>query len=327
MKKKVFRYVFWAAVAAVLVWLCLRNIDWAAFWTALQQCRWSYVLLSMFLGVASLFIRALRWQMLLKPLDPSVSLVTCFNAYNIGMVVNLAVPRAGELAKMGCVVGHSSKDADGKRLLGADKVIGTIVTERVWDLLFVGIITLIVVLCCWGDFGDFVSGLFGGGSALSWVLWGVLALVAVLIPLLWFLRKKGGFWARTWEFVAGIGKGIGSFRHMEKGWLFLLYTLIIWTFYWLMSACILWALPLLEERTLLDALFLSLIGTISTVVPVPGGFGVYHGMVAGAMQAVWKVPLDLSMVYAVLNHESQVIVHALCGLGSYLHESFFRRSQ
>ena len=327
MKKKVFSYVFWAAVAAVLVWLCLRKIDWSAFRTALEQCRWSFVLLSMFLGALSIFIRALRWRMLLKPLDPAVSIITCFNAYNIGMVVNLAVPRAGELARMGYVVRHSTQGADGKRLAGADKVIGTILTERVWDVFFIALITTVTVFASWDDFGTFVAGILGGSTNIAWLLGGLAAVAALAVWLLWRLRNRGGVWGRIWGFVAGIGRGIGSFRQMEKGWLFLLYTLIIWTLYWLMSASILWALPHLEERTLLDALFLSLVGTISTIIPVPGGFGVYHGMVSGTMQALWKLPLETSMVYAVLNHESQVITHAILGLGSYLHESFFRRSR
>ena len=129
-------------------------------------------------------------------------------------------------------------------------------------------------------------------------------------------------------FIQGIGEGLGSFRRMKRGWLFLLYTFLIWILYWFMSACIVWALkdmPVFGSLTLVDALFISLVGSISSIVPIPGGFGIYHGMVSGALQVLWGIPKDPCMAFAVLNHESQVLTQAVCGLVSYIHESFFRK--
>ena len=156
----------------------------------------------------------------------------------------------------------------------------------------------------------------------------LLLLLALLVCICWCLRNRGGFWGRVWTFVQGIGEGLGSFRRMKRGWLFLLYTLLIWSLYWFMSACIVQALnqmPVFGSLTLVDALFISLVGSISTMVPVPGGFGIYHGMVSGALQVLWNIPRDACMAYAVLNHESQVFTQAVCGLVSYIHESFFRK--
>ena len=53
-------YVFWVAVAVLLVWLCFRQMDWAQFVLALEHCKWEWVLVSMALGVLSIFIRGLR---------------------------------------------------------------------------------------------------------------------------------------------------------------------------------------------------------------------------------------------------------------------------
>ena len=117
---------------------------------------------------------------------------------------------------------------------------------------------------------------------------------------------------------------------MKRAWLFFLYTAIIWALYWIMSASIVWALQDIEsfaQLTLTDAFFLMIAGSISSVVPVPGGFGAYHGVVAGALHRIWKMPMGIGMVYATLNHESQVLTQAVCGLASYIHESFFRRTK
>ncbi len=324
-------YVFWVAVAVLLVWLCFRQMDWTQFVLALERCRWEWVLASMALGILSIFIRGLRWRMLLTPLDPGTSILTCFNAYAIGSAANLALPRVGEVVRLAYAVNHSSKDARGKRLLSADKALGSIVTERVWDMLFVGLITVLVLVLKWDDFGTFFSETFSwGGRLLAWALAGLVLVGTGTVALFWYMREKGGFWLQGWTFIRGIGEGLGSFRHMKNGWLFLLYTLLIWTLYWFMSAAILWALrdmPEFSTFTLADALFISLVGSLSSMVPVPGGFGVYHGMVGGALQVLWGLPKDSCMAFAVLNHESQVLTQALCGLGSYIHESFFRNKQ
>lgn len=328
--RNILQYLFWAAVAVVLVYFCFRSIDWNQFMQALERCNWKWVLLSIALGILSLFIRGLRWRMLLLPMDAKTSILTCFNAYNICSAVNLFLPRVGEVVRLAYVVGNSSRDQDGKRLLSADKALGSIVIERVWDMLFVGMLTALVLVLKWEDFGAFFTENFsGGGKVMSLLIPGVLLGVALAIVLLWLLRNKGAFWERAWSFVKGIGEGLGSFRRMKRGWLFLLYTFLIWTLYWLMSACIVWALkdmPVFSPLTLVDALFISLVGSVSTMVPVPGGFGIYHGMVSGALQVLWGIPKDSCMAFAVLNHESQVLTQAVCGLVSYIHESFFRKA-
>ena len=327
--KNTLQYLFWAAVAVVLVYFCFRSIDWTQFMLALEHCKWEWVLVSIGLGILSLFIRGLRWRMLLMPLDAKTSIITCFNAYNICSAVNLFLPRVGEVVRLAYVVKNSSKDEEGKRLLSADKALGSIVTERVWDMLFVGLITALVLVLKWDDFGAFFTDNFSwGGKMLALFFPAVILTVTLAVTLFWSMRNKGGVWGRIWTFIQGIGEGLGSFRKMKRGWLFLLYTFLIWTLYWLMSASIVQALkdmPVFSSLTLVDALFISLVGSISTMVPVPGGFGIYHGMVSGALQVLWGIPKDPCMAFAVLNHESQVLTQAVCGLVSYIHESFFRK--
>ena len=329
--KKILQYAFWTVLAAVLVYYCLRSIDWKQFMEALRLCRWEYVLLSMALGVLVFLVRGNRWRMLLLPFDASTSRVTTFNAYTICMAVNLALPRAGEVARLGYVVKHSATDGEGRRLLTFDKALGTLLIERAWDALVTLGMAAVLLLVMWESFGSFLlesmEGL-GGVSALWWIAAGLVTLAVGLLFLAWRLRGKGGVWAKIWGFVDGIGSGLGSFLQMKDAWLFLVYTVVVWLIYWLMSACIVWALQDIEAfagLTMTDAFFLMIAGSISSVVPVPGGFGAYHGVVCGALFSIWGIPLGTGMIYATLNHESQVLTQALCGLASYLHESFIRR--
>lgn len=330
--KNTLRYLFWAAVAVVLVYFCFRSIDWGQFSQALQQCRWGWVLLAMALGVLVFFLRAVRWRMLIAPIDPSTSVLTCFNGYNICNAVNLALPRVGEVVKLGYLVKHSSLGPDGKRLLTFDKALGTLLIERAWDAVVTLSMLGVLLAAKWDTFGGFLKESLSGagmGRGLGWLLGGLVLLVLAFLFFSWMFREKGGLWTRIWAFMAGIGHGLVSFRHMKKAWLFLLYTALIWTIYWIMSASIVWALqdiPAFTSLTLTDSFFLMIAGSVSSVVPVPGGFGAYHGLVGGALLSIWGIPMALGMVYATLNHESQVLVQALTGLASYIHENFFRRA-
>ncbi len=328
--KNILTSLFWVAVAAVLLYFCFRSIDWKEFGEALSLCRWEYVILSMLLGVAVLYVRGLRWRMLFLPFDRSISAVTCFNAYNIGMVTNLAVPRAGELIKLAYIVKRSGKDAEGKHLVTFDKALGTVLVERLFDAVTLIVLVAVLFFVERDVFSGYLSGSFTGfGSRTLWWLAGAAAvLLLAFLYLSYRLRDRGGIWGKTWEFLKGIWKGFVSFKDMDKPWLFVLYTIAIWAIYWIMSAAILWALQDIEAfsgLTLIDAFLLMVAGSMSSVIPVPGGFGAYHGVVSGILQGIWNVPMGTGMIYATLNHESQVLTQALCGLVSYIHESFVRK--
>ena len=327
--KNILQYVFWAAVAVVLLWFCFRAVNWNEFIGALKVCKWGHMVTALLCGGLFVLLRSLRWHMLIRPIDPSITWVDVFNAYGIGYVVNLVLPRAGEVVKMGYVVKHSAQDADGKRKFSWDSAIGTFVVERGIDAIVVVLMTLVFLWGMWDTLGAVMAQSLGQGS--SALIWGtvVLTLLGIVFLLLcYFLRERGGLWGKIWGFMTGIGKGLGSFRHMERPWLFILYTLLIWGCHWLAGAAVIWSLEDIEPFTsmeLSDAFYLMVAGSISTLIPVPGGFGAYHGAVASTLQALHGIPLGSGMIYATLNHESQILGQALTGLWGYIHESFIRR--
>ena len=348
MDKKVInilRYGLWIAVAALLVYFSFRNVNWKDFGAALRECHWGYVVLSMVFGVAAFFLHALRWRMQLLPLDTSTRLVTTWNAFNICTITNYVLPRVGEVVRCGYVVKHSGRDGEGKRLVTFDKVLGTVVADRIWDLLSLIAVTLLVLGLMWNRFGSFFSEtLFPGLTDkvhLGWILVLGILLVVGFVFLCWRLRSRGGFWGRVWGWIRGIYDGLVSCLHMRQGWLFILYTVLIWILYWLMSASIMWALQgidpasaspelaaalgQIEHLGMADALLLMFAGALSSLIPVPGGFGAFHGAVALALSSVYGIPFGIGLVFATLSHESQVIAGILCGASSYIHETFFRR--
>ena len=91
--------------------------------------------------------------------------------------------------------------------------------------------------------------------------------------------------------------------------------------YWLMAASTMWAIPVLDGLNMIDALFLSLAGSLGWLIPVPGGFGAFHFVVSLALQAIYGIPFETGIIFATLSHESQAITMAVFGGASYAYES------
>ena len=329
MAKNVLKYTLSFALMGVLLYFSFRGIDWGQFWSSIKACRWEWVLLSMCFGYSTFVMRGARWKMQLQPIDPHTSFLTAYNGINIGYLFNLVLPRAGELIKCVYVTRHSSVDEKGERRASYDKVVGTMVMDRSWDIISGAVIIVILLILLRTRYGSYLydsiaSGLASKkGMALAALI--VLGACAVFILLSWLLRNKGGIFARVWQFIAGMGDGFTSCFRMKGSWRFVMYTLLIWFCYWLMMYTVIISLQDIPEIARLgaaDAVFLMLVGTVSMLIPVPGGFGAYHSFLLATLYSVYGIPESIGITVAVLAHESEATVQLLAGLTSYIGESF-----
>ena len=341
-KSQLLKYVLSVLVAGILLYFSFRGLKWSDFIEAVRSCRPGWLLVAMLAGVASFFFRALRWRRIVLPGDGSVKVHDTFNAVNISYLVNLALPRVGEFVRCGYLARHC-------RAAGYDRLLGTVVLARDWDVLMMFIFVLVLALTMWDRFGTFfVEKMLNPFSARLNLGLGGIALILVIVfgLLLWALysfREKWKPAAAVWGFMKGLVQGVLSCFHMEKWWLFLLYTLIIWVLYWLMSLSVLYSVQGMDVAGTsalagsaddlagavaglaslggTDALFLMLVGSLSSLVPVPGGFGAFHYIVALALSSVYGIPFGVGIIFATLSHESQTLTMILCGTASYIAET------
>lgn len=328
--KKILKYIASAAFAFLLLWFSFRDVEWADFMEGLKSCRWEFIALSMAAGSFAFWLRALRWRKLLLPIDGSISRLTTFNGINIGNVSNFVFPRIGEFVRCG-VITRRSEPADPSdpsvKKATYDKVLGTVVLERSWELLVMLLLLAVVVVGGFSRFGGFFMDQILAPMATKFdfsVWWLVLAIAVIGCGALWAVwrfRQTNSFCSKVWSIVRGIIQGFSSCFRMEQKWLFFAYTAFIWVMYWLMAASTMWAAPFMDSLDLIDALFLSLVGGLGFAVPVPGGIGAFHFIISLALSAVYGVPVELGIVYATLSHTSQAITQIAFGLGSYAYES------
>ena len=318
----IIKYILSAGVAIILLYFSFREVEWKDFMEGLRTCRWEFIVLSMVAGIAAFWFRGLRWRQLLLPIDPSTKRITTFNAVNIGYIANFVFPRIGEFVRCGVVARRSEE-----KKASYDKVLGTVVLERGWDMLTMLMLLVVLLSARWEKFGGFfMTQMWEPLSAkLDFSIWWIVSLLACFglacFGLVWKFRTSGGICSRIWGLFIGLLQGFSSCFRMKDKWKFLLSTALIWSMYWLMAAATMWAIPVLDGLNMIDALFLSLAGSLGWLVPVPGGFGAFHFVVSLALQAIYGIPFETGIIFATLSHESQAITMAIFGGVSYGYES------
>ena len=333
--KKILKIALSFALAGVFVFFAFRGIDWASFAQDIRQTRWIWVLAFCVVSVGALIFRMLRWQALLRPLhggadaaesgsggsaagaadgaDDKVSALRVWDANNVGNIVNVVIPGSGEFVRCGYMTGGRAS---------YDKVLGTVVTERICDVLAIVLLMAIAILCGSEQMKQFfrtnIAGAAAGQLSLLWVLAGVLLLLAAGVWALWHFRERNAFCGKIADKLKGFAGGMTSFVRMRKKWLFIIYTIGIWTMYVLMSYSIIKAMPELSHLGAADALFLCAIGNFASVIPVPGGIGAYHYLVALSLSGIYGVSWETGLLNATLNHELHAILILLLGAVSYI---------
>ncbi|MCR5560299.1 MAG: flippase-like domain-containing protein [Bacteroidales bacterium] len=308
----ILKYSLSFALAAVLVWLVARQIDWKSFAEGLRTTRWEWMLGFFAASVLALVFRAQRWKLLLKPLDPEMRLGRCWDANNIGNLGSLVIPGSCEPIRAGIIT---------SKKLPFQTVLGTMIMERAWDFLFILLTFVVALIARWNTFGGFISeNIFGpvlGGGTLWWILGGAVALGVLLLWACRHFRSKHPFLEKIAVLIDGLLQGLGSFGRMKKKLPYLFHTTMIWVMYMFMCWFCLKAVPELGGRDLADALFISALGNVSSVIPVPGGMGAYHYIIMHCISSLYGQTGETGLLYAMLNHEGHAVVILVLGIISY----------
>jgi Uncharacterised protein family (UPF0104). len=312
----IIKYTLSGLLAVVLVWFAFRGVDWQAFLEGLRQTRWFWVAAYFVAALLALVCREERWIALMRPLDPGLRRLHVWDAINVGNLINVVLPGAGEFIRCGYV---SSKR------MSYDKTLGTVACERLSDVVAVTVLLVIALSSKWSSFGPFfVENVWSPmtarlGGSLGWILIGVALLLAGFFRAVFRFRGRVRLFSRIADTLKGLGAGFASIAKMEHKWPFLLSTFGIWAMYVAMMWCTIRALPMLDALTLMDALFLSAVGNIASVIPVPGGIGAYHYLVALSAQSLYGTTWETGILLATLGHEAHAILIIIVGVISYVH--------
>lgn len=319
------QYLLFMLLGGILLYFSFRNMSMQDLYEGLRSANYTWVSLSVLVGIVAYVIRAARWSILLETLHYRAPLRHTYDAVMFGYMSNFAFPRLGELTRCGLLY----------KTLGipVTKSIGTVVIERIYDTVCLMLICLGVFLLRYETFGAFIQQqiLAPAGRWMethvsfgAWVAIGTLGILGIYFLVRWM--KSPGINAKISGFTNGLWEGILAGLRMEKRGLFLIYTLALWVCYWGTSYTIMLAMP--ETRTLgaADALFLMVIGGLGWVVPVQGGLGSFHFIVSLGL-GIYGISQDKGVVFATISHESQSIFMIILGLTSLISAGLFLRNK
>lgn len=277
---------------------------------AIRNANAWYLLPVFVIGFLSHLFRAMRWRYLLETVDLKPSLTNTTFAVLIGYIANLALPRAGEVAKCTVLARYEK--------MPAHKMIGTIVAERAFDMVSL----LVIAVAAFGLQMEFVStyvaskmGALGEKFQNSKTILMVLAAGAALsipVAVILYRRYKD---TKVGMFVTELMRGVLSIIHMKKRWAFLGYTVLIWGMYLLQLWVGFMCLPETAGLSLVVALVVLVYGSIGMIV-TPGGIGLYTLLVAQMLVAygVTEVPAQAFGWIAWVAQTAVIIVLGLVSL-------------
>ncbi|MBK7691667.1 MAG: flippase-like domain-containing protein [Bacteroidetes bacterium] len=269
-------YLLTLGLCAFLIWLSVKDLngdDIAKIKAAVGKANYLLLVPILIMGFVSHWSRAVRWKYLMEPLDLFPSTANTLFAVMIGYLANLAFPRLGEVLK--CTILSKYEK------IPADKLVGTIIAERAFDmlcLLILFVLTFVVQIdLAWEYMQSLIQrfqqkeGSSGNGGTI------ILAVMVLLIVLAVLFRKKIGglaFIVKIKQVFANILSGILSFKNMKNKKGFVFHTILIWSMYMGMIMIGFYSIEetsMLTYKTGFSVLSFGSVGMIVT----PGGIGAY----------------------------------------------------
>ncbi|MCX2744845.1 lysylphosphatidylglycerol synthase transmembrane domain-containing protein [Mangrovivirga sp. M17] len=291
-------------------------------WSLWQETNKLPLFLSGGLILLSHMIRAERWKLLNAPLNYKISFSNSYHSVMSGYIVNLLIPRGGELYR--CYMLNKLEKVP------VNVSIGTVIAERAADLVF------LLLLIGTSFFIEFEKLLFFikeskileyvgvGNSFSSTLLFIALASVAFIILLTFLVKKvKPDFYnkvaAKIKNLMIGIRDGIGSILRLEKRGLFIIYSILIWVLYYLMTYAVMKAFPETNQLGLVAALSVFTIGGIAMTLPLPGGIGSYHVLVPLGLSILYQIDQSEAKGFTFIFHSFLTLVTILAGFVSLIY--------
>ncbi len=327
MKRKLLEVLFFC-VGILFLYLAFRNVPLQEFLEGFKEVEWQWIGLAMLVGVLSHWLRSERWRLLLKFTEGyNMRRDVAFYSVMTGYFVNLFLPRAGEVIR--CTLGGRASR------IPVIYLIGTVLAERIIDMLILALLIIIVLWLQWDMLGDFVltsvvepltervktilSPSFGLLAAATLVIF-----VIVIVSIKQVLRRAPLSF-RVKRMLVNLRNALKQFMlgvntvfslPLNKQLLFWLNTAGIWIMYILMTYMPARGFHYTETLSLNEVLGIFVYGALGIVAPVQGGIGTYHWLVQQAM-ILYGYDKIIGLQLATLIHAAQIIMITVVGGISY----------
>lgn len=303
-------------IAIWIFWLLYRDIEFSSLKEQILSSNWFWILLSLGIAWVGYWIRGWRWSLLIQEGEgKKVSPNRAYHAVMVGYLVNMLVPRAGEVARCG-VLSRSNQ-------ISLGHLLGTVILERSVDLLFLFSTIFLAFLLenqLFVSLANQLIDLEALGQKILQNLPLMIGALAVLVLLFYFIFQKfrnRGIINKLQSFFRQMTSGIKSIKKLENPWGFWFSSIVIWIIYFLTMYTVSLGIQSTANLTSGEVLLVMVMGSIGMIAPVQGGIGTFHALVAFILIQLGASESD-GKIFAAIIHGTQVILVMVVGLISWI---------
>jgi len=251
---------------------------------------------------------------MIEPLGKKPRMLNVFLSVMVGYLMNLVIPRMGEISRCGVLARYEK--------ISFTKLLGTVVTERITDVIMLLLLTIIVVVSQFGKILQFLKNNPDIVEKADHILLSPTMLIAVvvIVALVVFFRKnisKSDFFEKIKKIITNFAEGLKTINKMNnKGW-FIFHTVFIWFMYYLMLYVVFFSFDFTSSLSPIAGLTTFVLASFGMVAPVQGGIGAWHFMAIQSLM-VYGVEKSDGVIFAFLAHTSMTALLVVMGLISLL---------
>ncbi|MCH3883879.1 lysylphosphatidylglycerol synthase transmembrane domain-containing protein [Tenacibaculum aquimarinum] len=311
--KKILKIILPLALGGFLVWYSLSKVSLETLIQYFKEANYWWIALGLFFGVLSHLSRAYRWKFMLEPLGFKPKFANSTMAVLVAYLVNYAVPRAGEVSRAAVMTNYEG--------IPFEKGFGTIVAERIADLIMM---LIIIAITLFFQF-DFIYELLTKNFDPTKIIIGLAVLALLFFVFTRYVKKaKSGFGLKIKTFITGLVEGVTSIFKMKNKWAFIFHTVFIWAMY----VCMFWAtIPAIEGLNVpFGGVLIGFIAGGFSIAATNGGIGLYPVAVAGAL-ALFGVSEEPATAFGWIMWTAQTAMIIIFGGLSFLFLPIYNKNK
>jgi uncharacterized protein (TIRG00374 family) len=308
---KILKFLAFFALGAFIFWLIYKDQDIERIKSVLKNnVNYWWVVLSLIMGLLSHISRTLRWGLMIEPIGHKPRFINTFLAVMVGYLMNMAFPRMGEISRCGVLSRYEK--------ISFTKLIGTVVAERLVDMISLLILLGIVIVSQFGKMIHFMTENPEIHEKLISVVKSpyLFVGVAVLLVLFFIFRKAfkhTAIFKKIIEIIQNFKEGFISIRSIKrKGW-FYFHSVFIWLMYYFMLYVIFFSFDFTSQLSPIAGLTTFVLASFGMVAPVQGGIGAWHFMAKEAL-SLYGVANENGIIFAFVAHTSMTVMIIIIGI-------------
>lgn len=276
------------------------------------------ILTLVFFMITNVF-RALRWKMMLVAIGYQPKFLNLLSTIMVNYLANLGIPRSGEVIRAGLISKYEN--------IPLEKALGTIFTDRIFDVLMLLIVIGLALLLGGNDFLIYLDKNIDLSSKFAFILDNPIIILLVLSLLtggmIYAFKNKAKIEAtaigkKVVNLFTGFADGVQSVRGVSSVPLFAFYTIGIWVFYYLMTYIAFFSFAPTAHLGPIAGLIVFVFGSLGIVIPTPGGMGSYHFLVGEALAMYGVAGSDAFSFANIIFFSIQILINVVLGIISLI---------